>query len=80
MEQQMILANRIKELCEEQQISFYLLSYRSSVPITTIQHIIDGSTKNPGLFTIGKICGGLGITLKEFFDSEEFEGIEYGGE
>lgn len=59
-----------------QGISYYKLSYRSTVPMTTLMHIIDGSTKNPGLFTIIKICNGLNTTVKDFFDAEEFIGIE----
>ncbi len=76
MEEQKILAKRIKFLCRERELSYYELSYKAAVPLTTLMHIIDGSTKNPGLFTISKICGGLKITLKEFFDTQEFEGIE----
>ena len=45
--------------------------------MTTLMHIINCSTKNPGIFTILKICNGLNITIKEFFDSEEFVDIEY---
>jgi hypothetical protein len=32
----------------------------------------NGSTKNPGIFTIHKICEGFEISLKDFFDTEEF--------
>lgn len=70
------LADRISFLCNEQKISFYKLSYRSAVPLTTLMNIINGETKNPGIFTIIKLCDGLGITAKEFFDSKEFIGIE----
>jgi hypothetical protein len=35
------------------------------------------STKNPGIFTLAKICNGLDITVKEFFDSEEFKYMEF---
>ena len=70
------LAERITCLCQQQGISYYTLSYRSAVPITTIMHIIDGSTRNPGVFTIVKICNGLNITIKDFFDAEVFSGIE----
>ena len=70
------LAGRITCLCQQRGISYYTLSYRSAVPITTIMHIIDGSTKNPGVFTIIKICNGLNITVKDFFDAEDFSGIE----
>lgn len=69
---QKILANRINDLCKEQGISYYMLSYKSTVPLTTILHIVDGSTKNPGIFTITKICEGLNISMRDFFDTEEF--------
>ena len=77
MDEQKKLVNRIDHLCQEQGISYYKLSYRSAVPITTILHIIDGSTKNPGIFTIMKICNGLNITVRDFFDAEDFIDIEY---
>lgn len=77
MKEQRILINRIEFFCKTRNISYYALSYRSAVPLTTILHILDGSTKNPGIFTIAKICDGLQITLKEFFDAEEFKDIEY---
>lgn len=67
-----ILANRINELCKRQGISYYTLSYKSTVPLTTLLHIVDGSTQNPGIMTIVKICEGLNISLKEFFDTEDF--------
>lgn len=77
MSEQKMLVNRIEFLCKELGISYYTLAYRSTVPLTTIMHILDCSTKNPGIFTIAKLCNGFGITLKDFFDAEEFRGIEY---
>lgn len=74
------LANRIKYLCKKNQISYYTLSYKSTVPMTTLMHIINCSTKNPGIFTLIKICNGLDITIKDFFDSEEFKDIEFEAE
>lgn len=41
--------------------------------MTTLIHIMDGNTQNPGILTIMKICDGLGISMKYFFDTEEFE-------
>lgn len=67
-----ILANRINQLCKKQGISYYTLSYKSTVPLTTLLHIVDGSTQNPGIMTLVKICDGLNISLKEFFDTEDF--------
>jgi len=68
-----ILTDRIDELCEEREMSYYVLSYKASIPMSTMVHIMDGTSKNPGIFTIMKICDGLGVTLKEFFDTKEFE-------
>lgn len=77
MDEHKKLAKRINYLCQKEGISYYKLSYRSAVPITTLMHIIDCSTKNPGIFTIIKLCNGLNITVKDFFDTEDFTDIEY---
>lgn len=76
MSEQKVLAERISSLCKERRLSYYLLSYKSTVPITTILNIVNGVTKNPGVFTLIKICDGLGITIQEFFDTKEFYNIE----
>lgn len=70
--EQKILAKRINDLCKKQGMSYYALSYKSTVPLTTLLHIVDGSTKNPGILTVIKICEGLNVTIKEFFDTEDF--------
>ena len=77
MSVQMSLSKRIEYLCKKEGISYYELSYKSAVPLTTLMHIINCSTKNPGIFTIIKVCNGLNITVKDFFDSSEFIDIEY---
>lgn len=77
MREQKLLVKRIECLCKEQGISYYMLAYRSTVPLPTLMHILDFTTRNPGIFTLAKICNGLGITLKDFFDSAEFKDIEY---
>lgn len=70
---QKILVERINELCKKKEVSYYTLSYKSTIPLTTLIHIMNETTKNPGIFTIMKICDGLGVTLHEFFDTKEFE-------
>lgn len=77
MTAQQKISKRIHHLCQEAGISFYELSYRSAVPITTMMHIIGCSTKNPGVLTIMKMCSGLGISISEFFDCDDFKDIEY---
>lgn len=75
MEKQKILAERLKLLCMERKMSYYMLSCRSGVPISTIMNIIHCTTKNPGIFTIVRICAALHITVREFFGTEEFENL-----
>ena len=72
---QEIVQERIEFLRKENGETYYTLSYKSTLPMTTLMHIADGSTQNPGTYTIMKICDGLGITLKEFFDTKEFEEV-----
>ena len=70
---QRILKARIDQLCRQKGLTYYTLSYKASIPMTTLTHILNGSSNNPGIYTIIKICDGLGMTLKEFFDTKEFE-------
>ena len=76
MKTQDMLVDRINNLCKEKNMSYYTLSYRSTVPLTTLMHIMDKSTLNPGIITLEKLCDGFGITIKEFFDSFEFDGLK----
>ena len=75
MKAQELLVERINYFCKEKRMSYYALSYESAVPMTTLMHIIDKSTVNPGILTLGKLCEGFGITLKAFFDAPEFEDL-----
>ena len=73
MSTQDILVERINNLCKEKRMTYYALSYASAVPMTTLMHIVDKSTANPGILTIGKLFEGFGITLKEFFNIPELD-------
>lgn len=66
------LVDRIERLCMEKHMSYYTLAHNSGVPITTIMNIMRGITKNPGIFTVMKLCDGLGIQIWEFFKTEAF--------
>ena len=77
MKEQELLSARIMFFCKKKRMTYYKLASRSAIPLTTLMHIMNGSTKNPGIFTIIKICSGLEITIMKFFDSKEFENIEF---
>ena len=71
-----VVVKRILELCKEQGITPNALSYKAGVSQSTIKSILNGESKNPGIVTIKKLCDGFGITIVEFFDTEEFRTLE----
>ncbi|MBQ8425999.1 MAG: helix-turn-helix transcriptional regulator [Clostridia bacterium] len=48
---------------------------KSGVPRSSLKNILYGKSINPGVVTLKMICDGLNISLKDFFDSEEFTKI-----
>ena len=70
------VADRILELCREQGITPNGLSNISAVPQATIKSILNGESQNPGIVTIKKLCDGFGVSLGDFFSSEQFDELE----
>ena len=68
--------NRLLILCEEKRMSIHRLAMESAVPPSTIKNILYGKSQNPGIVTIKMLCDGLGISLTDFFDTEEFRNLE----
>ncbi len=48
----------------------------SGVPASTVYSILNGKSKNPGTVSLQKLCDGLDISIREFFDSPLFDGLE----
>ena len=67
---------RLMKLLYEKKISIHRLALESGVPPSTIKNVLYGKSMNPGSVTIKMLCDGLGITLCEFFSSEEFENLD----
>lgn len=63
---------RIHDLCHEQGITFYNLSYRAAMSKSTLMSIVTGNS-TPTIKSIAVICRGFEISLKEFFNSELFD-------
>lgn len=68
--------NRILQLCGERNISVNRLASISALPPSSVKNILYGKSQNPKLLTIKMLCGGLGITLGEFFSTPEFDALE----
>mgnify|MGYP004515884149 FL=1 len=68
--------NRILALLEEKKMSIHRLATESAVAPSTIKNILYGKSVNPGIVTIKMLCDGFGITLTEFFGTEDFSSLE----
>ena len=70
------IKNRILELCGQYDITINKLSTICALPPSSVKGILYGKSQNPKVRTIKLICDGLGITLSEFFDADEFNSLE----
>ena len=68
--------NRILQLCGERNITINKLANIGALPTSSLKAILYGRSQNPKILTIKMICDGLGITLAEFFDTEDFNNLE----
>lgn len=71
-----IVKNRILHLCGEKRLTINKLATESGVAPSTIKNILYGKSQNPGIVTLKMLCDGLGISLTEFFNTEEFKNLE----
>ena len=68
--------NRILQLLGEKKMSIHKLAMESAVAPSSIKNILYGKSQNPGIVTLKMLCDGFGITIVEFFDTEEFRNLE----
>ncbi len=67
---------RIQQLRKEKRMTVYALIYQSGMPSSTVKSILHGKSQNPGIVNIKKIAEGLGVTIREFYDSEIFDDLD----
>ena len=67
---------RLFELCNERQITINKLSTISGVTQSTVSDIVNGTTASARMDTIKKLCDGLEISVRQFFDSPLFDDLE----
>ena len=70
------VAQRILEVCRERNIAVNALANISGVSPSTIYSMLNQKSQNPGVVSIKKICDGLEITVRDFFDSPLFDETE----
>jgi len=67
---------RILELCMQRGITVNRLATLSGVTQSTLNNILSGRNNSTTISTVKKLCDGLDITLREFFDIPAFDDLE----
>lgn len=70
------VAKRIQQLCAEHDMAVNALANEAGISPSTIYSMLNEKSQNPGVVSIKKICDGLGISVREFFDSDLFDDLE----
>ena len=68
--------NRILQLLGEKRMSIHRLAMESAVAPSSIKNILYGKSQNPGVVTIKMLCDGFGITIVDFFNTDEFKALD----
>ena len=67
---------RILELCAWRGITVNRLATLSGVTQSTLNNIVGGRNNSATISTIKKLCDGLDISLREFFNTPGFDDLE----
>lgn len=70
------VAERIIELCRERNLAINALANISGVSPSTVYSMLNAKSQNPGVVSLKKLCDGLEISLRDFFDSPLFDNLE----
>lgn len=70
------VGKRILELCKQRELAVNALANLCGVPPSTVYSMLNRKSKNPGVVSIQKICDGLEISVRTFFDSPLFDNLE----
>ena len=70
------VAARFESICRERNMTINELASRSGVTPSSVYSMMDPSRRNISIVLIKKLCDGLDLTLKHFFDGPEFDGLE----
>ena len=75
-----LIVNRINQQCKLKGWSINKLATLSGVKQSTLDNIMRGITKNPGLVSLHKIANTFNMTLAEFLDFEELNNFSFDDE
>ncbi len=67
---------RIIELAQSKNLSINKIATNCFINTSTLTSLLNGHSKKSEIATISRICYGLGVSIKEFFNSPIFENNE----
>lgn len=70
------VTTRFIYICKHRNIKPNELATMSGVTPSTVYSMFDARRRDISIVTIKKLCGGLDITLGEFFSASEFDSLE----
>ncbi len=70
------VAMRIQALCAQRDLTINGLADLCGMPPSTIYSMLNTKSGNPGVISIQKICDGLKISVRDFFNDPLFEHLE----
>ena len=70
-----LICQRIRSLRKESGLNLEQLAYQSGISKGGLSEI-ERNLKEPRAFTILKICAGLNISMKDFFDFSDIENFK----
>ena len=73
MTAQQALKTRILQIATEKNLSINKIATNCNINTSTITSILNEHSKKSEIATISKICYGLGISLREFFNDPIFD-------
>ena len=80
MQYSKLYVKRIYALCKSRGISINKISIMSGVKQSTLDNIMRGITKNPGVKTVHKVATAFNMTLSEFLDFKELNDYSFADE
>lgn len=69
------IRKRIIEIANQKNLSINKVANNCFINTSTITSLLNGHSKKSEIATISRICYGLGVTIREFFDSPIFDDI-----
>ena len=71
-----VVTDRVRTLCKERGIRPNELANISGVTPSTVYSLLDERRRDVSIITIKKLCDGLDISVRQFFDSPLFDDLE----